>query len=356
MALNRTTILGSLFAVLLVSGLVWRTVQNWGRVTLDVDKMALHLVIKKIEGQGRIDIGTNLDSNTPVTLRLKKASAAEAVDRLAVATDANWRLSYFMAPRRGAVKDAIAQWEGGNNLENWRSIEFRMPFGMMDDEAVTDPRSEDWMGNILKSGSLSSVLAEVSKRVDVTFRTPNDWDPNAARIPVSGKVSDAVVTLAKNVNASATEIFLLRKSGRGEWGGPDGPPREQGGDQTARAERAPRSPDGQPEGRERRFGNMAPEEREALMKERIAKMPPERQKEALDRMEQFRKLREEMKDLPEAERREKMRELFNTPEIQARMDERMSSRDARMSPDQRRDRYQRYVDRKLERKNAPPAP
>ena len=53
-----------------------------------------------------------------------------------------------------------------------------------------------------------------------------------------------------------------------------------------------------------------------------------------------------MRDLPEAERRAKLEEHFNTPEMQDKMAERRMKSDERKSPEQRLAKYQSYVARK----------
>ena len=55
-------------------------------------------------------------------------------------------------------------------------------------------------------------------------------------------------------------------------------------------------------------------------------------------------------DLPEEQRRAKAQEFFSRPEVQERMEDRRLARYAKMTPQQRIERSQRYWERKAEAK------
>ena len=88
----------------------------------------------------------------------------------------------------------------------------------------------------------------------------------------------------------------------------------------------------------------------------IAQLPPDEQKIAKADFDEMRKFWAEVRALPEDQRRAKMEEFFNRPDVQDKMEERMAARDARRSPEQREKRMQKYVAQKEQIKNAPPKP
>jgi hypothetical protein len=57
---------------------------------------------------------------------------------------------------------------------------------------------------------------------------------------------------------------------------------------------------------------------------------------------------QEVRDLPEDQRRAKAQEFFNRPEVAERMEDRRLARDAKRTPEQRIERSKRYWDRKAE--------
>jgi hypothetical protein len=88
----------------------------------------------------------------------------------------------------------------------------------------------------------------------------------------------------------------------------------------------------------------------------IAQLPPAEQPAARADFESMHKIWEEVKDLPDDQRRAKLEEFLNRPEVQDRMAEREIARDARRSPEQREQRMKRYVERKNQMKSAPQNP
>ena len=82
------------------------------------------------------------------------------------------------------------------------------------------------------------------------------------------------------------------------------------------------------------------------MESRIAQMPPDQQAAAKAELDRQQALWQEIRELPEEQRREKMRELMADPANQERMENRAASRDSRRTPQQRLERYRRYATRK----------
>jgi hypothetical protein len=62
---------------------------------------------------------------------------------------------------------------------------------------------------------------------------------------------------------------------------------------------------------------------------------------------------ESIRQIPEPERRAKIEEHLNKPDVEARMEEQAAARDARRTPEQREQRYRNYIRRKEQIKGAP---
>ena len=82
-------------------------------------------------------------------------------------------------------------------------------------------------------------------------------------------------------------------------------------------------------------------------------MPPKEQPAAKAEFDAMHKLFAEVRSLPDDQRRAKMDEIFNRPEVQDRMAERADARDARRTPAKREQRMKSYVERKQQMKAAP---
>jgi hypothetical protein len=70
-------------------------------------------------------------------------------------------------------------------------------------------------------------------------------------------------------------------------------------------------------------------------------------------MNEMRAFWESVRNLPEEERRAKMEEHFNKPEVQEQMEVRQNARDAKSPPERREERMRRYLDRKNQMKGSP---
>lgn len=89
---------------------------------------------------------------------------------------------------------------------------------------------------------------------------------------------------------------------------------------------------------------------EARVEAQIALLPKEEQQKARDDFKMMREFWQAVRELPEDQRRAKAQEFFNRPEVAERMDERRMAREAKMTPKQRVERAQRYLERKAQMK------
>jgi len=326
--------------VLLAANLAVRIYSTWGLITLEVNKGPLAEVIKEIANQGNIELLANLDPDTLVTLSLDKVPIGEALENLAAVTDSRWRLAYFIAPTKEQLSKGVKDWKADVAQEDWKWFGSRGPMGGGTgvDDAIPDPRGDLWIpADDAPLNDFQTWLTEASLACEASFAVPVDWNPDLTKIPARGEVQNVIPKAAKKVGGKTEEVFLLSSSGR------------RGRDsENSDGERPRRGPSGfSKSGRER----PNPEMMARAMEARIAKLPEKEQGPARERMNQMRSLFAGFENLTKEQRREKMRELFDDPAIQIKMEERRAKSDSRKTPEQRIERYKSYVQKKKSAKN-----
>ena len=156
-------------ALLLAANIGWRWYSNWGLVTLDANRRPLSEVIREIEHQAHVTVATNLDPNTPVTLRLEKAPINSALEHLAVVTSARWRLGYALAPDRAKLRAAVESWQAGGNPDDLHWFDAPLGFAMdflQDTNIPPDPRTGIWNVKPAADNHLQAYLDEGSRDVE----------------------------------------------------------------------------------------------------------------------------------------------------------------------------------------------
>lgn len=328
-----------------MANLVYHVWKGWGLVTVHANAQPLYKIILQIQRQGHATIKTNLPGETPVTMNVEKVPLGEALETLAAVTDARCRLTYFLAADRTALQTGIDGFSSAERPEGWKTIAFPMPPMQLGDEPVPDPRKDEWNVKPPAENTLQAYLGDAAKATDAGFALPVSWNPEIQSPPASGRIEHVVPRLARTAHGKVAEIFLLTKSNRENR---QRTANADGGDQPA----LNFPPGGGGPGPNRRFDPAAMEQR---MQAEIEKLPVADRAAAQARFDQERAFWKSARDLPPDQRREKMEEHFNDPEVQKTMDERMARNDARRTPEQRMQRYQRYVNNKLQMKagNAP---
>lgn len=409
---TRTLTLAGIAAVIAIV-MVWKWVAGWGYVTLDVHNAPLAKVIKSIEWQGGVKISTNADPATPVTLIVDHVPAYDAVDALATAIEADTRLAYIAAKDTRQIKNVLAAFSSGNNPGGWVVLsgfggrggggpregegqnggrsrdnaqqgnqtppqeqssqsqtaqngdqprgERRQggdannggerrggggdqgggfggwtpgPMG----DSLTDPRTIVWKPSDMPEKTLKSFFDQGAQKTGAIFALPEGWEPAIAKVPKEGPIGKVTVRLAKSASGSVQEVFLLTVQ----------PPRPQ---QTANNEdsggrweftRTVFSPT--------RGGPRNQEWMAERMQAQIAALPPAEQAAVKKQMDEMRAFRESLQGLSEEERRAKFEEYMNRPDVQERMDERMSTRDSKTPPEKREKRMKQYLERKNQMK------
>lgn len=346
---RQKTLLGTtlFLAVCAITYWIW---SNWGLVTVEVEGKSLSEVIRSIEKQAGIVLKTNMDGTKPVTMHVHKVPLTEALETLGAVTESRWRLGYFFGPDAATVKGALESIASGKRPEGWKQYEvplFTRPGG---DEEVypMDPRHDRWIVKEPEEKTLQSFMKAAAAGVSASFSCPDGYNPAVAKAPSTGEIRKLAPQLAKTAGAKWEEVFLLMgrpvgstetaDSGRDrddDFGPGGGPPRGPRGDRDRDGKR--RGPD---------FSMV----RERQLAE-IAKLPASEQATAKAEFEEREKLFSSLKDLPDADRRAKLEEFMNKPEVQDRMADRAAKSGERKSPDQRLQKYQKYVNNKQQQTN-----
>jgi hypothetical protein len=322
--------------------LVWHIYSGWGLVTINVEEERVDRVLASISRQGGIEIISNLPADTRVSLHVRRVPAVEALDIVAVRTDASWQLAYLGAPDQRTIDIALATFRAGTNPDKWTSFSAgRMGGGGLSPSGkALDLRQVEWTPD--GEANLQILLQEAAEKTGGYLAAPSDWSPQVSS-PGSGTVAETIPRIFQNAGGTSREVFLVRadesRSGapaedddRGGWG--------QGGGWIGR----PASPSTQTSGRGP--ANIPTERLAQRAEAQIALLPPDEQPQAREDLETMRKFWDEVRNLPEEQRRERARDFFTSPAMQERMEERRAARENKMTPKQIIQRSQRYWDRK----------
>ena len=333
MSQNRLFLPG-LLAVLVLIWVAWQVYAGWGLVTLDLRDAPLAKAIAAISRQGGIEIVSNLDPSTPVTIKVKRVPPVEALDIVAVRTEASWQLAYLGAPEAGAIDDVLAIFRAGGKTTGWASFNAG-GFSLIAPQsgAALDLRGTLWTPS--EPGGLPALLEEAAQKTGVFLAAPADWKPSVSA-PEAAPMAVAMPRLFRSAGGVAREVFLLRASpsrdddmggGRGgAWIGSRSGGEQRGGSWTS-------SMGGQ-------------QNTVARAEAQIALLPQNEQERAREDVRLMGEFWRGMRDLPEQERRAKAQEFFSRPEVADRMDERRMAREAKMTPQQRVERSKQYFERK----------
>lgn len=329
---------GSLFVIALMG--YW--ISGWGTITLNVDKVPLSKVLKSIERQGNIKIVTNADPATPVSLNVRRAPVFDVLDTLAIRLDGSAQLAYVAAPDHNAITNVFAAFQSGANPGGWSVFSAGFGGRSMDPEGITpDPRLIKWKVTSEGGSSLQTLFEQGAQKTGILFATPEGWNPTVSKLPKEGQTGAVASALTKAAKGQIEEVFLLTVR----------PPQtEEPTAEEGRWRAPPTVFSSARRGQERNPEWMA--ERAAAQ---IATLPADQQADAQKRFDEMQALWKGMRDLSPEDRRKKIEELMNNPEIQARMEEYRAARDAKRTPEQREQRMKKYIERKERMKNTPAA-
>ena len=334
---RRLPLLG-LLVVLATAWVAWQIYAGWGLVTLDVRNQPLAKVLASISRQGGIDIASNLDPSTPVTVKVKRIPPVEALDIVAVRTDASWRLAYLGAPDEKSIDAALAAFRSGSEAAGWSSYGGG-GFTVIEPQsgAALDLRRVKWTPSA--GDNLHDLLDDAAQKTGVLLAASAGWNPSTAP-PAAGTISETAAQLFTQAGGVSREVFLLRAR--------PGSEDEDNGRGGSWIGRNPDAGEGNGGGWRRAAGD--PQATAERVEAQIALLPEGEQPKARDDFRMMRDFWQSVRELPEEQRRAKAQEFFNRPEVAERMDQRRLAREAKMTPQQRIERAQRYLERKAQMK------
>jgi len=326
-----------LLALFAAGWIAWQIYAGWGLVTLDVRNEPVAKVISSISRQGGIDIASNLDPSAQVTLKVKRVPPVEALDIVAVRTDASWRLAYLGAPDEKSIDAALTAFRAGSEAAGWSSYGSG-GFAMVEPQsgAALDLRRVIWTPS--EPGGLPALLEEAAQKTGVLLAAPTDWKPSVSA-PPAGPIAKTALRLFRDAGGVSREVFLLRAR-----------PSRDDGDWDSGGRGGSWIGSGTGGGWMRALGDG--KRTEERVEAQIALLPKSEQEKARVDASLMRQFWQEVRDLPEDQRRAKAQEFFNRPEVAERMDERRMAREAKMTPKQRVERAQRYLERKAAMKKS----
>ena len=346
MQVNRVQVLGGVLLLLAVI-FVWRWVDSWGLITIQVKEAPLSQVLAKMSRQAGVTILTNLDPATPVTLDVRKMPLVEALDIVAVRTEADWQAAVLGAPDKATLQAGRQLLGQSGRPEGWRIFHFPMP--MMAEaviEEVSDPRQAKWNATSEAEGNLQAYLNQATQKTGVMVAVPRDWNPAVNKQPASGEAVDSVRKLLSSAGGKTDTFFYLRSS---RWNR-NAPPVAQG--EQPSTQWAQPTGSNQPGQRPNRGGGgggrgqINPEYLQDRINNELAKLPAAEREAAIREANEMRQFWTEVRALPEEERRAKIEEFMSNPANQERMEAAMSRRDSKRTPEQRASRYRNYIERK----------
>lgn len=321
---NRTQILAIATFVLLLCAVVYHIWANWGLVTIHANGMPLGKVIASMERQGHVRIETDMPGTIPVTMSVTKVPVAYALENLSVVTNSRWRLLYFAAGDKATLKAGESAWFGGNRPADWTMISF--PFGNAgiqisdDDPPIFDPRDDTYAPKAAAPQPIQTYFTEAAQLTNAGFAFPTAWNPTVGSTPPSGVVQKVVPKLVSKAHGRTDMIFFLSENGGRGPGGPGG-----GGG----------------------FAGLDPDLFAQRIQNEIDRLPPEEKTEAQNNFDAEVAFRKSLANMTDDERRNAFMARMQDPAFQQAMMNRQDSRENMMSHDQKMQRFQNYVNRKM---------
>lgn len=335
----------------LAAALVWRWVSGWGLVTLDFHEAPIERVVAAIQKQSGLLLLTNVPAGTPVTLQVRRAPLFEALDLLAARLDASLSLACALAPNASTARAGLETAAAERRPAGWQvfGIPWGSGFGRMSggwvpgDTALDLRRVTLSLSQEAPAPSLHPLLEQAAGKTGIVFLAPESWNPEIRSLPRGGRAPAVAEALARAAGGRMAMAVLLTARPQGDrWA--------QGGRQEGlgSSQQSPPRPQTPPEDGAPRSPLPKPEWLEERMKAQIALLPKEEQAQAWEDYQAFRAAWEEIRALPEDQRRATMQEMMARPDFQQRIEERIAARDMKRTPEQRAARYRNYIERKRE--------
>jgi hypothetical protein len=290
--------------------------------------MPLGKVVASMERQGHVRIETDMPGTVAVTMDVDKVPVAYALEKLSVVTNSRWRLLYFVAGDKATLKTGENAWFAGNRPADWTMISFAFGGGGAgiqltdDDPPVFDPRQDTYSPVLAAPEKIQTYFSEAAQLTNAGFACPTAWNPDVTSKPPSGYVGKVVPKLVSKANGKEDMVFFLSENGGGR--GPGGPGGPGGG-----------------------FADLNPDYLAQRVQDEINRLPPEEKSEAQNNFDAENAFRKSLANMTDDQRRDAFMQRMQDPAFQQAMMNRQDSRENMMNHDQKMQRFQNYVNRKL---------
>lgn len=330
---NRLLVLSG-FAGLLAAVMIERWISGWGLVTIHVQNAPVGKVVASIARQAHVRVESSLNPAKLVSMDVDKAPLTEALETLAIRTDASWRAAFLMAPGKSDLEAAILQLRESGKIEGWNTAYYPERGTGIPETQAFNPLSLEWKAEG-PGLELSNLLDEAAQKTGAMTSLPKEWNPIAPRLPGTAAVGTAIANLAGSVRGKVAAIYLLAERTRR----PDEPGVPPAGETL---------PDAAPRATPR------PEWIAQRQDAQIKKLPAAKRVEAKRELDEARAFFASIKDLPQAERRARIQERMRDPAQADKMEEQWLLRNSKMTAGQRIQRGVNYLNRKAALKASTP--
>lgn len=317
----------------------------WGTITLHYENQPLATVLRSFTRQSGLRVITDMETTRLVSIHVVRVPVAEALDSLQAVTESRGgRLACLLAPEQSSLRQIEQMLPRPARDAPVLSIDYRIPFAaaalVENIPQWRDPRDQTWRPDPSLPKQLQPVLQSLAQATDVRLLLNKEWNPTLQRTPDHGALASVVPQLAKFAGGVSEIVYLLPspRSGEGER-----PPGESGA-----------SPPGRWDGGGRTSTPLAADLWLKRLEPRLAALPPEEAAAARSIIQQTAKQFHDWDSQPPEERERKVQELMQDPAQAEKMSERFSRGMRQMSPEQRSQRYQRYVERRASAKSGHP--
>jgi hypothetical protein len=300
---------------------VYHVWANWGLVTIHAKGTDLGKVIASMERQGHAKIVTDMASSTTVDMDVNKVPLAFALEKLSVITNSRWRLLYFAAPDKGTVMTGEDGWASGKQPTDWTMIS--IPFGnqaiQLDDTdpPVIDPRDDTYSPKAAAPAPLQTFFKEAAQLTNAGFAFPTAWNPSVNSTPPSGTITKVVPKLVGKAGGHVEMVFFLSQNNQGP--GPGGFAQ----------------------------GDFDPELLAQRVQAEINRLPPEEKTEAQNNFDTEKAFRASLATMSDTDRMAAMMAHYTDPNLIGSRLNRMDAQENMMNHDQKMQRFQNYVNRKM---------
>ena len=336
--MNRPKALFSLVGLLALLWLGLWISSWWGTITLDFEKKPLATVLRSFTQQSGLKVITDLDLTKPMSIHIRRVPVSEALDALQASAESRGRLAILLAPDAPSMKNLLSALPTPTENSGILSIEYRTPWlfrGGIDNLPIDrDPRQQNWKISTIPPLQLVPSLESAAQATEIRLLLPEKWNPSLKHSAKSGPVQSSIPALAKDAGGVCQIAYIL--PARSERDGPGGPPATSDSNRGSLNWKEPTS--------------LTPDALLTRLESRSAGLPPSEQADALKSAQESVRQYREWSTLTEEERDKKRQEIMNDPARAERSGEGFSRAMRKMSPEQRSQRYNRYVQRRATQK------